>query len=142
MKGYKTIEEFDQLTIQQLFDMAAKHVLTNGMPSVEAGRCVYGGIGCAASVFLRPEEREEASGSWGEIVESEEAPDHHTSFIEGLQVAHDVAALDAVTRQLRAEGAHLGKQSRAFVKLYITEMEAVAAFHRLDNSILKTGVKK
>jgi hypothetical protein len=42
-------------TRQQAFDMAAKHLISTGKPSVDEGRfqgCIYSGSGCAMRPFL------------------------------------------------------------------------------------------
>ena len=53
----KLISNFDQLTKQDMFDMALAHVRKNGKQSMRDGVCCYTGtgIGCAASVFIDPE---------------------------------------------------------------------------------------
>lgn len=93
------IEGFSLLTKQQIFDMAAKHVLSNGAPAVSLDNgdyngCTYGGIGCAASPFIVPEAREIASGSWPNV--AYKAHNHHEKeFITAVQRCHDGAAKGA-----------------------------------------------
>lgn len=97
MANYHTIEGFEQLSKQQLFDMAAAHVLKNGRPSrAITGVCTYGGIGCAAAPFLKPESREALHGSWSTLIELGSVPAHEGQFVQELQCCHDTAHRDVL----------------------------------------------
>lgn len=85
------IDGFEQLTPQQCFDMAARHVLRNGRPGVDAGgSCVYSGIGCAAAPFLTEEAKSEFNYTWDQMP----VPNANRGLIRALQQAHDRAAMD------------------------------------------------
>lgn len=99
--NYITIDDFEQLTLQQLFDISAKHILSTGKKSFvkrqlgESGSsCTYSGSGCAAAPFIRPECREEADKntdgtSWAMLRHSRLVPEKHTSLVSDLQSCHD-----------------------------------------------------
>lgn len=93
MKEYLTIEGFEKLPPQQLFDMSAAHIQETRQKSysVEEKMCVYTGIGCAASVFLRPECRLKADevGAWYTLAAEGMVPYHYMSLVIALQNTHD-----------------------------------------------------
>ena len=128
MSKFITIDGFENLTKQQMFDMAAKHILTTKKKSVsEHGTCLYSGSGCAASVFIKPEFRKTAddfdydSGTgWATLAGEGLAPDHLTRFVVDLQVAHD--------------GPNDGPN---FLYEYVSRMSVIAEQNGLDSSILE-----
>lgn len=101
--NYITIPGFEALTPQQLFDMALTHIRTTRTRSTrqhESGgpiSCSYTGSGCAASVFIREEERERADSCgdepigapWVALFHKNMVPDHHVILISRLQRCHD-----------------------------------------------------
>lgn len=93
------IDGFESLTKQQAFDMAAKHVLKNGDPSINENddgetTCTYGGIGCAAAPFLKESARARTPNkTWTSLAGDAIVPQHLTAFIGELQHAHDNAAV-------------------------------------------------
>jgi hypothetical protein len=90
-----TIDGFDQLSRQQIFDMAVEHIQKTRTKSTkdDSAACLYAGIGCAASVFLKPESRAmmDRSGDWKSLVSRKGVPDHEAHLIAQLQDAHDSA---------------------------------------------------
>ena len=118
-----TIPGFDRLTKQQMFNMAAKHLLSTRAKSFYNGSCTYSGLGCAASVFLKEETREKLDfeGSWSDLVHAKFASKHNETFVNVLQVAHDGAAwLDD-----------------GFLEDWKERMKTVAQNYNLDASILE-----
>lgn len=90
----KLISNFDQLTKQDMFDMALAHVRKTGKQSMRYGACCYTGIGCAASVFIDPESLANMSKKnngrrWRDLVTSNEMSTHEQSFVSRLQTCHD-----------------------------------------------------
>ena len=93
-----TIDGFDQLSQQQMFDMSAKHILAtreksyNGMTRF----CTYSGIGCGASVFLNEGAKTSADvrGAWCDLVTAKLVSPHNSNFVNFLQEAHDSASVD------------------------------------------------
>lgn len=90
----KLISNFDQLTKQQIFDMALAHVRKNGKQSMHNGVCCYTGIGCAASVFIDPKSLATLSTDdnglrWKILVTNNELSTHEQSFVSRLQACHD-----------------------------------------------------
>ena len=83
------IPGFEKLSKQELFDMAAAHILKNGEPSIEAGACVYTGIGCAASPFLTERGKHELQGSWTQLRLNGTVPTHEYHFVQCMQQCHD-----------------------------------------------------
>lgn len=119
---YATIEGFTSLDKQELFDRAARHVLSNGRPSIKGTTCQYGGIGCAAAPFLRLEERDhmdEYQAQWSELVKHRQVPPHEADFVGALQDAHDDY-----------------RQSTDFVKDYRAAMLRLANRYALDVGVL------
>lgn len=91
-----TIEGFEALTQQQLFDMSAKHIIEQGKPGQSSsGTCSYK-AGCAASIFIKHDERSYAddSGSWEDLEIHGDVPETHSDFVERLQICHDRAAIE------------------------------------------------
>lgn len=117
------IEGFENLTKQQLFDMAAAHVLKNGRPSMIGGACSYMGIGCAAAPFLTDSARKVLVGSWTGLVGDRKVPEHEEILIQRLQDCHDGFAGDKCHVQ--------------FITLYKRAMREVAKQFNLDPSILE-----
>lgn len=128
MKQSFVIDGFEKLTQQELFDKAAHHVQSNGRPSVRADNsCTYGGIGCAAAVFIKPEYREELRGSWPPAYREKDMgmhdyalPSHQSPLIKDLQFAHDYAS-----------------KSVDFMAVWKVEMQKVAAKYSLSTAALK-----
>lgn len=90
----KLISNFDQLTKQDMFDMALAHVRKNGTQSMRYGVCCYTGIGCAASVFIDPESLAKMSSNnngsrWKKLVINNGLSDHEQAFVSRLQTCHD-----------------------------------------------------
>lgn len=98
---YKTIPGFESLTAQQVFDMSAKHLLTQMKQSKKGNFCVYsgeGGLKCAAGIFLTEEGakecdkfgEEDAEGSgWAALLRATMVPPQNAELIECLQDIHD-----------------------------------------------------
>jgi hypothetical protein len=137
-----TIEGFESLTKQQIFDLSAKHILNTKLKSegmldmVSADTtikqfsvCLYGGSGCGASVFLTDDAKakfdlisgnsDTAGGSWGQLVCNGDVPSHEEYLITDLQIAHDRS-----------------KAGEHFVEDWKEKMVCVANNHKLDTSIL------
>lgn len=122
MSNSNVIPGFESLTKQQLFDMAAKHVLTNGRPSFDeyGGQCSYKGIGCAAAPFLTEKAREVLNGSWGSLARGGYVPDNNKKFVQQIQDCHN----------LNSRG------SDGFVNLFKISMKDVAKQHNLNTFVL------
>ena len=127
MTQYITIEGFESLTKQQMFDMSAKHVLANGRRSTNDGGCVYSGIGCAAAPFIKPEYREdadrvEAGSSWPFLCSANLVPGHNSGLVTAIQKCHDSAG------------------SACFVGDIKKRMLEVAEWYNLSADVLKTSI--
>ncbi len=100
---YITIEGFENLSEQDIFDLAVAHIGETRTKSVDINdQCVYGGDGCNAAPLIRPEYRGKAdtwSPGWGELegsgwnilVSTGLVPDKCAEFILVLQGCHDNA---------------------------------------------------
>lgn len=120
MSNSNVIPGFESLTMQQMFDMAAKHVLKNGKASVDPdGQCAYTGIGCAASPFLTKRARSLISGSWGALVRRSHVPSDNRNFIQQLQNCHDIHAMES-----------------DFIHRFKADMEGVARNYGLNTFVL------
>jgi hypothetical protein len=138
MKTIALIAGFASMSKQQLFDMAAKHVLANGKPSVEVqsdgyGVCCYSGIGCAAAPFIAPEWRNYSRGGWSHVA-YEANCDHEKFFIKELQKCHDGAA-GASTRN-HSTLQYTWIENPDFIEDYKTAMRQVAADYKLNTEVL------
>lgn len=121
---YVTIEGFEDLTQQQMFDMSARHVLSTGQKSMgKGGVCQYGGVGCAASPFLRPEKRElmdsDESG-WDNLYDDKFVPSHQHDLVCAMQSAHD------------------NSKDNDFIVNFKVAMRKVAAEFDLSDAVLDT----
>lgn len=112
------IEGFESLSKQEIFNMAAAHVLKNGKRSSYNGACSYQGIGCAAAPFLTDSARGKLVGSWSSLFELELIPGHECAFIQRIQECHDYC-----------DDLH-------FVAAFKAGMQGVAEDHNLDPSVL------
>lgn len=98
---YITIDGFEQLTKQQLFDTSLNHIRITREPSMTAGGayCTYQGKGCAAAPFIKPEHREFAdtgdtelkTAAWSTLVHKMLVPNHERDLVQKLQQCHDLA---------------------------------------------------
>ena len=97
------IDGFEDLTPEQCIDMAVKHVLRNGRPSVDKdGICCYFGIGCAAAPFLTPLARETLPGTWNHLVAAGYVPANNRHTIADLQRCHDTACLSDFVSEFKS----------------------------------------
>lgn len=139
MSTSNVIEGFESLTLQQLFDISARHVLANGRASysthlngdglVVGGSCVYSGIGCAAAPFLTPVARGWLKGRWEKLVAERLVPRHEWEFIQDLQDAHDRA--DRSKYQDCSDG-----PDQRFITSFKLRMKLLANRKGLDKSVL------
>lgn len=85
----KLIDGFDDLTQQDIFDLAVAHIGKTGVRSDRAGRCVYSGSGCnAAPLIASGHQRADQKGGWSSVVVAT-GRYANLSFINDLQDAHD-----------------------------------------------------
>ena len=96
--GSLVIDGFEDLTPQQLFDMSLAHLRTTRKPSMDpVFGCTYGGSGCAAAPFLKPELRgqiDKCAGTgginWATLTSTGLVPVKNSDLIAEFQRAHDV----------------------------------------------------
>ena len=124
----KLISNFDQLTKQDIFDMALAHVRKTGKQSMHEGRCCYTGIGCAASVFIDPESLAKMSKKnngrrWRHLVTINDLSSHEQDFISCLQTCHD--------RYIPAHELSDAENDVLFMRQYEEHMRALADKHDL-----------
>lgn len=101
---YITIDGFEQLTKQQLFDISLNHIRTTRERSMGDGGadCTYQGKGCAAAPFIKPEHREFAdtggiglnAAPWSTLASKMLVPGHESVLVQSLQHCHDLAGND------------------------------------------------
>jgi len=123
--NYITIQGFEDLTPQQIFDTAARHIGKTRKPSVDHKRsCVYSGCGCNAAPFILPELREKADeeGDWLSLIKEQLVPYIHKFFMQRLQTAHDYPAVSS---------------DEAFISGYLERMQEFAEAHQLDITALR-----
>lgn len=131
MSKYITIDGFEQLSKQQMFDMAVSHIKSTGVKSCKlSGNCIYSGTGCNASIFIKPDFHNNADegvyggSSWVTLAKNGVVPLHEYRFVSDLQSAHD-----------RCE-----RPEKVFKREYVGYMAELAANHRLDpTSLNKMG---
>lgn len=89
------IAGFDQLTLQQAFDISLAHLRTTRKQNMNNGSCAYSGAGCAAAPFLSADSREAIHGcdsdgnSWGILVHDNDLSYANRDLICDLQLIHD-----------------------------------------------------
>lgn len=116
MNDYFTIDGFEQLSKQQMFDMAVTHLArTRQRSSLLSGACTYSGVGCAASVFLKPESRETADKvisvpAWHHLAERGFVPSNYVGFVSELQRCHDGADGERFVDSVRGRLFHLAEE--------------------------------
>lgn len=122
---YITIDGFENLSEQEIFDISLTHVRKNGTPSVTFRHgtfgCIYSGIGCAAAPFIKLEYRETADdtgGAWGELLQNKMVPNNNFIFMSKIQNAHDSAA---VTKM----------DGEKFIKLFNSDMFQISRNYNL-----------
>jgi len=131
-----TIEGFESLTPQQVFDMSVKHILTTKKKSVaknptgKGNVCVYGGSGCGAAVFLTEDAKRAfdkrssdetvlGGGAWNRLLVHKLVPETHGDLISALQYAHDNSPEDD-----------------SFMKAWAGTMTQIAFNFNLDDSAI------
>lgn len=138
MNTFITVDNFEQLSKQELFDRAASHIITQGSPgwNEESRTCSYT-MGCAASVFIKPEYREKADkcGIWYYLRSAELVPHYEVQFVRDLQMAHD-NAVDSSREELEYTAPSNEDVTRSFFKYWVKYMHAVAEEFNLNPNIL------
>lgn len=92
-----TLATLHEATAQQVFDQAARHLLTQGRKSLadtDETFCAYrgtDGLKCAAGCFIADNEyRNDFEGErWDLLSEAELVPTTHSNLIRALQAVHD-----------------------------------------------------
>jgi hypothetical protein len=100
MTKYATIDGFEDMSEQQIFDMVATHLRKQKRMCVnDHGRCVYsdgaGGM-CAAGIFLKDEPTRlmcNEYGGWPGLTRDELVPETHSYLIYELQKCHDAPVI-------------------------------------------------
>lgn len=102
---YATIDGFESLTAQEVFDISAGHLLKQMRVSENRGICRYrgeNGLMCAAGPFLKDEHTEKCEGmSWVVLREDKLVPYDNSNLIDDLQYVHDSAAPENWANALR-----------------------------------------
>lgn len=95
---YATIDGFENLTPQQVFDISKNHLLAQNRKSrTDApegeGFCAYrgqNGAMCAAGPFLKDEEASKCEGdNWYSLNQAHKVPAAHYDLVYALQEVHD-----------------------------------------------------
>ena len=100
MNSYCTIDGFEKLTAQQVFDISAKHLLTQMEKSEGTDKvCRYRGTEgrmCAAGPFLKDESVHDCEGGiWVHLIEYKLVPSSNSELIQHLQWVHDCNGADS-----------------------------------------------
>lgn len=103
---YATIDGFESLTAQEVFDIAAGHLLKQMQRSETGKGCSYrgeNGLMCAAGPFLKDEYATKCEGlSWYGLKKDELVPDINLALIGELQMVHDASFPDVWPHKLEA----------------------------------------
>lgn len=121
---YLTIDGFEKLSKQEIFDMSVAHIASTRKKSIAGTHCVYSGSGCAAACFLKPKYRKNADTvvatqhgwpigtGWSDLQYREAVPKHEEGLVSWLQNCHDRAPEEAFMQQwkdaMRKLAAHYG----------------------------------
>lgn len=95
MNKYGTIDIFEDLTEQQVFDISARLLLRQRTQSKDRnGACAYRSAEgmCAAGPFLRDDfcnTTDTSDTAWRKLVNEGFAPETHCSLVSALQAIHD-----------------------------------------------------
>lgn len=89
-----TLKTLPSATLQQVFEQAATHLLTQNEPSENGDGCMYhhpSGLKCAAGCFISEEEYSPdfEKITWSMLATKSLVPHHHAEFITFLQKIHD-----------------------------------------------------
>lgn len=111
MNAFCTIDGFESLTAQQVFDMSKKHLLEQNKKSTHVdGTCMYRakkGLMCAAGIFLKDERAEECEmNDWNYLVYYGFVPDNNCELIYGLQYVHDGCTVEEWPEELEQLAKH------------------------------------
>lgn len=92
---YATIDGFESLTAQEVFDISAGHLLKQMKRSESGEGCMYRGPDgrmCAAGPFLKDENVAKCEGrSWFGLMKDKRVPDTNLKLIGELQMVHDAS---------------------------------------------------
>lgn len=103
---YATIDGFESLTAQQVFDISAGHLLKQMQRSEDGENCRYrgkNGLMCAAGPFLKDEYAEKCEGTgWYGLHIDGLAPRTNSKLIRELQMVHDACDPSEWRGQLEA----------------------------------------
>lgn len=115
MPNYITIPEFETLSEQEVFNMSARHLLTQMEQSTdpyEGGVCLYRGPEgrmCAAGMFIADEHALRAEHkTWDLLVNLRKAPRIHLGLVVSLQTLHDHYAPEEWADRLHDLATRLG----------------------------------
>lgn len=108
---YATIDGFEELTAQQVFDISKNHLLaqkeksTVDPTSLSSANCKYrgpNGLMCAAGPFLKDGAAESCEGfNWADLVVEGTVPDNNADLISVLQECHDNCKVEHWPEQLK-----------------------------------------
>ena len=111
---YATIDGFEHLTPQQVFDISKNHLLTQNEKSMVQGEsasagikiCAYRGENskmCAAGPFLKDEEASKCEGNdWTSLYKYHLVPSIHSELVTALQDVHDYSEPSAWEMELES----------------------------------------
>ena len=95
MSNYATVDGFEQLSEQEVFDISAKHLLKQNKKSLSEDEetCMYRGEGgrmCAAGPFIKDSGAEKCERrDWATLVKAGAVPAANSQLIIELQAVHD-----------------------------------------------------
>lgn len=128
--NYVTIPNFEDLSIQDCFNMAANHIAKTKMLSYDSIKesCSYAGYGCNAAPLLTSPSKVK-NAPWYELVAEGYVPEHNSDFISELQTAHDDVALNGYANSHSLNNEYVRHS-------YISNMEILASQYGIDDSAL------
>lgn len=93
-----TLKTLPSATLQQVFEQAATHLLTQKEVSEDGDGCMYlnsSGLKCAAGCFISKEEYSPDFEhiTWTMLIAKSLVPNYHAEFIGLLQEIHDIEIL-------------------------------------------------
>lgn len=95
-------DKLETMTAQEVFDVAATHLLEQGVRSVNNHVCRYegGSVCCAAAPFIKNYTSDMENSTYPALVTQHGQPDAHETLVAQLQMIHDNGEIEEWKEEL------------------------------------------